>query len=67
MRGLWDEPSAVKTLDSAATAAARWEPWPARCGGLLGFADGLNADVKAAIAEARWVGPPSELLGLSLP
>ena len=62
--GLWD-PSAVKTLDSAATAAARWDPWPEwDC--VCDFDDVLMEEDKAAIADARWVCPPSpELGGLS--
>jgi hypothetical protein len=43
------------TLDSAATAAALWDPWPewdCVCV-LLGFVDVLMAEDKAAIAEAR--------------
>lgn len=61
--------SAVSTEDSAATAAALWEPWPERDGGgvgVLGFEDGLNALDNAASADARWVGPSPVLLGLSL-
>lgn len=47
--------SAVRTLDSAATAAALCDPW-LECIGfavdVLGPEEGLNADDNAAIAEA---------------
>lgn len=62
--------SAVRTDESAATAAALWEPWPARTGWFavpFGFDVELNAEVRAAMADALCVGPPSpELFGLSL-
>ena len=54
--------SAVRTDERAATAAALCDdPWPLPdgLGAVVLFPEeGLNAEVKAAIAEARWVGPP---------
>lgn len=62
--------SAVRTDESAATAAALWDPWPPRTGWLavpFSFDVELNAEVRAAIADALCVGPPSpELFDLSL-
>lgn len=53
--------SAVRTCERAATAAALCDPWPE----LEVFVveplfpgDDLNAEDKAAKAEALWVGPP---------
>lgn len=52
--------SAVRTEERAATAAALCDPWPVLEGfgdELLLAGDELNADDKAANAEARCVGP----------
>lgn len=54
--------SAVRTDDKAATAAARCDPWLVLPGfGIetgLGIDDELNAEFRAARADALWVGPP---------
>lgn len=53
--------SAVRTVDSAATAAARCDPWVDRFGleaATFSLEEGLNAEFKAANASALWVCPP---------
>lgn len=54
--------SAVRTDDKAATAAALCDPWPfppdLGAEVALGDDDEVNAEFKAAKAEALWVGPP---------
>lgn len=54
--------SAVRTDDRAATAAALCDPWPFPPDREAEVAFGdeveLNAEFKAAKADALWVGPP---------
>lgn len=54
--------SAVRTEDKAATAAALWDPWltPTGLETEVAFVDEdeLNAEFKAAKADALWVRPP---------
>lgn len=53
--------SAVRTCERAATAAALCDPWPEPEvfeAEALFPGDDLNAEDKAAKAEALWVGPP---------
>lgn len=53
--------SAVRTFERAATAVALCDPWPDAddlAVDVLEREDGLNAEDKAAKAEALCVGPP---------